>query len=470
MNRRRGNNFQKNIKDYMVPIIWLFLAIVLIYSFFSWWNDNSEIIQQENQSWLNVSLDWDFSEATIFYTWDYKNEIEGSAQIYKSERVIVKEWSITITDWLWLNLKANKLWEVKYLENWDLWIYSWEVWVDTIMPLDIDMNFASIKLSENSHVSFSQNEMSSTIYLVSWMAEVLNLVWNNTVLWSGQKISISKMDASSEDIDLSNIKENLDDYFMRSDWFLLNNWNFYLEKEDEVDDDKDSSSKTGSLVSSNKLLYFDNLVDGSSVNTNTINITWGYNDEEIIKITLNGKDANINNSNKTFSFTNVNMSSFENDLVFKAYDDSKDIVSKFVYTIFNDSWLTSTSSSSEWFWGVKTYNIDGSKFVFTAPTSDDTYTTFENFVTIKWSVLVDSIDKVTVNWYTLNSFNGSTWRYHANVDYNNLALWTNIYEVQYFSNGELVYKNFFTIIKKDQNNDLSKVEVKQTSIISDEVN
>jgi hypothetical protein len=38
-----------------------------------------------------------------------------------------------------------------------------------------------------------------------------------------------------------------------------------------------------------------------------------------------------------------------------------------------------------------------------------------------------------VNDYKLSSFNGSTWRYHASTDNNNLADGTNVYEIKYFS-------------------------------------
>ena len=94
------------------------------------------------------------------------------------------------------------------------------------------------------------------------------------------------------------------------------------------------------------------------------------------------------------------------------------------------------------------FNVDGSKFAFTAPTTGATYTTYEDFVTIRGTVSAPNIDTVTVNDLKLWSFNWTTWRYHARDIYGTLADWTNVYEVKYFSGGNLVYKNYFTIVKK----------------------
>ena len=64
------------------------------------------------------------------------------------------------------------------------------------------------------------------------------------------------------------------------------------------------------------------------------------------------------------------------------------------------------------------FDVDASLFTFTAPTTWATYTTYEDFVTIRWLVKHEWIDTVTVNDFTLSSFNGSTWRYHARDIYN----------------------------------------------------
>ena len=135
------------------------------------------------------------------------------------------------------------------------------------------------------------------------------------------------------------------------------------------------------------------------------------------------------------------------------FNKNEDLVEKFVYTVYYDAgatWWTNTNgqnNNTAWTW-VNTFNVDGSKFAFTAPTTGATYTTYKDFVTIRGTVSAPNIDTVTVNDLKLWSFNWTTWRYHARDIYGTLADWTNVYEVKYFSGGNLVYKNYFTIVKK----------------------
>lgn len=458
MNRRRWTSFQKNIKDYIVPIVWVFLILILIISFFRWWEDPK--VDVENKNWLNIELENDFSDVVIEYSWWNREDYEWESDLYKWEKLIVRDWNVSLSSpELWADFTVNKLWEIKYLESGWFEHTSWDVWINTTSPIDVDMNFAKLKIGEDSHLSLSQNEVSSTIYLVSWFLEVSNLVWRNTVLSSWEKISISRTDASNEDVDLSLLKENIDEFFIRSDWFILNNWSSYVDNEWEYDE----SSWSGENVSSgswtstnfiwgwNRYLSFDNLIDESNVSSPSIDISWTYNSDIVYDFTVNWKTADLNSENSTFEITWINTSNSVNDLVFKVYNDSNSIVSKFVYTVYYSDWA-SWWNNSEWWFSVKTYDVDWSDFKFTSPTTSNSYTTTETFVTIRWEVTNENIDRVTVNGYELSSFNWTTWRYHADVNYNNLAEWTNVYEVKYFSWDDLVYTNYYTIIKRSNSN------------------
>lgn len=469
MTRRRGNTtFQKNIKDYIVPIIWGILVLFLMFSVFSW-DDSSNInTNVENQSWLAISLDSDTSQATIIYPWDYKKDIEGDGVLYKWEKILVKQWNVSlILDWI-INFKVNRLWELKYLEDWNFSVSSWEVWLDSIKNINLDLNFAKLKIEENSHLSVSQNEVWSTIYLVSWFVEVENLVWKNTVLTSWEKITISRWDASKWNLDLTLLKENLDQFFIKSDWFILNKGSNYVVSE-ELKENLDQKELTQSWstienTSSTQLINFSNLLDESNVSTPLIDISGSFTSEDISSIVVNNKSAIIDKTSKTFKIENVDVSNKENDLVFKVYDDSNDIISRFVYTIYY-SWGSSNNiatTNSSWF-KVNNFDVDWTKFVFTAPTTTNTYTTTETFVTIRWEVKIDWIDNVTVNDFKLSSFNWKTWRYHADVSYNNLAEGTNVYEVKYFSSWKLIYTNYYTIIKKSNIPTTSNVETEPVS-------
>lgn len=476
MTRRRGStSLQKNIKDYIVPIIWWILVLFLIFSLFSW--DSSDTKTNiENQSWITVSLDWESSQATIIYPWDYKKDLEWDWTLYKWEKILVKQWTVSLNLDTLLGFKVNRLWELKYGEDSVFTVSSWEVWLDALKPVDLNLSFANLKIDENSHLSVSQNEMWSTIYLISWFVEVTNLVWKNTVLAPGEKITISRSDASKSDLDLTLLKENIDQFFIKSDWYILNKWsNYVVEDGIEEIENKDLETQSGSLSNTStwEILSFNSLIDESNVSSPLINISWTYNDSEVSSITVNWKEAILSKTNKTFKFENVDVSNKENDLVFKVYDDSNDIIHREVYTVYynlgsskddsNDiSSQTDTITTSTWP-KVHNFTVDGSQFLFTSPTTQTTYTTTESFITIRWNVKAEGIDSITVNDFKLSSFNGSTWRYHADVEYNNLAEWTNVYEIKYFSWWKLVYTNYFTIIKKSTNSP----EIKQESASTD---
>lgn len=481
--RRRNSSIQKWIKDYIVPIVWLLLIIILIFSVFSWWDDKSDI-NQENKVWLELVLDGVTTESYIEYPWNYKKKIEENTTLYKWEKVIVKDWSVALSlEWLW-KLNLNKLWELTYLENWWFSLSSSDLWIDSKSSINLEMRFAKIKIWENTHISFSQNEMWSTIYLINWTADVSNLVWESTVLANWQKITISRLDASNEDVDMTLLKENIDDFYKQSDWFVKNNGDTYLKlasNEDEKSEETDKETSTGTTIKETweKLINITNLTDDTYVSSNTIDISWNFTSDEITKITVNWLGAVINTDSKTFKFSWVSLPEKENDLVFKVYDDSNDIISRFVYTIYYtwwESWDTQTTNSS---FNVQTFDVDGSQFVFTSVKDGTTqelygktsYTSYGDFLTIYWKVSAKWISSVSVNWYVLQSFDWTYWRYHCSSLNNNLSVWTNVYDVKYFdANWKEIYSNQFMIIKKSNNTSTTTTNTQTQSASDDTTN
>ncbi|MDP2090819.1 MAG: hypothetical protein Q8K30_04445 [Candidatus Gracilibacteria bacterium] len=460
MNSRRNNNIQKGLRDYMVPIIGGLLVILLLFSVFSG-DNNTPKIDPENKVGFDVKINGTNSEAYIVYQGDTKKKIEGDISLYKGEKIIVKEGNASLVMEGIGKFRLDKLGEFKYMENGFFSLYSSDLWLDSSSEVNVDMKFAKINVGANTHISFGQNEMGSTVYLLSGTAEVENLVGKSTVLGAGQKVTVSRLDASKQDLNLSLLKDNIDDFYKQSDWFILNNGASYIKSETEsgsLDEETEADDKTstGKVVKSDKstsvnsLLTFSNLSDESYVSSENINISGNYSDEEITKITLNGIDAVLNTKLKSFKFENISVKNQENNLVFKVYDDSEDLLSKFVYVVYFDGGETPDNNTViKRGFNVQTFDVDGSQFTFTEPTTKETYTTFDDFVTIRGSVLVKGITKVTVNDFPLSSFNGSTWRYHASTTNNNLSVGTNVYNIKYFdSNGKEVYTNRFTIIRK----------------------
>ena len=477
---RNRNGISKNLKDYMVPIIWLVLIIILIFSIFSGddTNNKKDNINGENQEWLNLVMDSSTTEWYIIYPWENRKKIEWDTTLYKWEKVIVKEWNISLSLQTIWNFKLNKLWEFKYWESWELFLYSSDLWINSKTKLDLVMRYAKITIWKDSSVSFLQNEVWSTVYLMSWFAEVSNLVWKTTVLAPWQKISISRLDASKKELDLSLLKENLWDYFKKTDWFIKNNWNFYLKNNDNNLTLSWTIKRTenNKITSNADLISFSNLIDESQVSASSIVISWTYIDDTIVSIDLNWEKAILNKEKRTFKFSSVSTSNKLNDLVFRVYDDSWDIIERILYTVYYDWGNSNSSSSWNWF-KVKTFDVDWSKFIFTSPSIRNSFTTYDDSqVTIKWEVLIKwVISSVKVNDYKLKSYQWSTWRYHASILNNNLKNWTNLYEIKYFDEKwKLVYRNYYTIVKKDPKEKPKKVKVKveekTSGIISNEVN
>lgn len=447
MARRRPWSITKGLKDYIVPIIGLVLIFFLIYSFFREpaSNETLDSIKYENQIGIDISLDSDITDGFIIYPGENRKQIEWDTILYKWERVFVKEGSISLDFPSVWNFRLDKNGEFKYEENGNVSLESSDLWVDSLSDIVLNLKFGQVILSPDSHASFSQNEVESSIYLISWTAEVRNLSWASGILWSGQKITISRMNASEESLDFSLYREELDEFFKASDWFIKNNGSKYLD-DNEVESWEDDVSSSP-VSSGNSILSFDNIQDESYVSSESITISGNYAAEyNVANIRLNGIDAQLDTTTNTFSFEEVDSSSRENDLVFKVYDESNDLISKFLYVVYNQWWGDSEDAGS---FSVKHYDVDGSQFTFTSPTTKNTYTTSTTFVTIKGNVLAQDITKVSVNGYVLKSFNGSTWRYHADVRYNNLKTGTNVYEVKYFdATGKLVYSNDFKIFKR----------------------
>ena len=460
---RRRNPVAKNMKDYLVPIVWGILILFLLISIFTWWEDNP--IQNENQIGISVTMDTSNTESFVMYPGQDRVEITENISLFKWEQLIVREWSLTLNiPWAW-NARLWKLAEMKFNEDWSFTHTSWKVWFNTTWNLDVSTKFANVKMWEDTHVSIDQNEMASTIYSINGIVEVENLAGQNILLLPGEKISISRLDANNSDLDMKSLKTEIDDLFKNDDWYILNNGDRYLNKSEEENQEEESSTENTTVSYWSRVLIFDNIEDEANIDSSTLDVKWKFWDETIVRITLNNTDATINKENKTFVIEWVDTSNSQNDLVFRAYDDAGDILEKKLITVYYNSAADWSNTSN--FGNVTTYdNVDASQFTFTAPSNFTTYSTKSWEVTIKWQVYNKDVAKVTVNGYTLNSYNQTywTWRYYAFESFNTISDGSNIYKVNYYDkDGKLIFTNTYTIVK---NADLIK---KNESLISDEV-
>lgn len=453
-NSRRGR-VRKTLKDYMIPVAWILIILLVIISVFSWGgNGDTWSTETSIQSWtdlINVTLDDATTEAYIIWEKEEKTLISWSSKLLPTQRLIVKEWTVSLESGDFWTFKLNKMWELSLDDKGLIKLISSDLWLRADKSLNIETIYLKAKISPWTVISINQNEALSTIYVISWTAEVSNLAWKKTLLWNLQKLTISRQDASNKDIDLSITKDNIDEFFKNSEWYVKNNWDSFLNTTSTT-----SSWSTWIISETNTsdLLELDDLRDEAVVSSSKLSISWKYSNDFVSSIILGDQKAKLDTENKTFSFGTIVLDKKVNDLVFKLFDTDENLIWKVPYTIYYN-WVissdaevkTSTDSSSSAF-EVKNFQVDWSKFIFTAPWTSP-YTTTESLVTIRWQVPSWMVSKVTVNWFQLWSFNWTTWRYHADSSNDNLKDWTNVYEVKYYGEWwKLIYTNSFVIIKK----------------------
>ncbi len=474
---RNRNTFQNTFKDYLVPIVWWALLLLLLFSLFNGDESDTSTTNSSNENRIPVDIsfiDID-TEAHIVYPWEVKEKITDSASLYKWERIIVKEGALDLSFDSGTQISLNKTAELKYNEDGSFWLYSSDAWVSLWENTNITMKYANVSAPAGTVMSLAQNEASSTIYLLSWSAKVSNSVWVSTSLTKWQKISILKQNASNSDIDLASEKWNIGSYFKGSDWFIDNKWFEILNKQDQVESGTGNTAE--SIWSSGIYLSFDNLRDEMSVSSNTLDISWKILSENVWTISINNRQASISGDKKIFSFSALPLWNSVNDVVIKIYDTDKNILEKKVITVYNSGWSSSNISSnvvqttsSTNSQGITTFWVDGTDFGFTSPSVTGKFATTGSEITIRWVTTAEGISKVEVNGFKLASFNGSTWRYHAFERFETLEEGTNQYKVNYFwEDGKLVYTDYYTIVKKAASSVTTTPAEVEEEVISDEV-
>lgn len=449
---RRRNVVTKNLKDYIVPIIGVFIVLLILISLFSGWEENVEV-QKENQVGIALNLDGQSTQGTIEYSNGDELEITQDSVLMKGESINVSQWSLVLDIPEVGNARISKLGIVDYNADGSFSHSSGNFWMNTSQPLSVRMKFATVKMWENSHVSMSQNEMASTIYVISGFVEVENLVGQNTLVLPWEKVSITTINASDADLDLKAQKEQIDDVFKNDDWYVLNRGDSYInagndDDEDNSEDDSNSNVPTSGNNTS-RVIVFDTIRDEATIDSSKITITGNYTDDNIVKITANWKQADLNTQNKSFTFTDFSTSKYQNDIVFRAYDDAEDVLEKNLITLY---YLAGESTGESGWYNLQNYeNVDASQYTFTAPSANTTYTTNVGQVTIQGKVTNPDIANVLVNGYKLNSYaqaNG-TWKYHAFENFNTLSKGTNVYDVEYLdANDNVIYTNRYNIVWK----------------------
>ena len=458
---RRRSRMQNTFKDYLVPIIgWVFI-IFLIFNFL-WWesgNNNSTL-----SIWSANAADIIFTnsetEAYIEYQGDVKEQIDDSIDLGTWETLIVKEGIVDLVAKNGDNIKLNKVAELKLTEDWWYDLYSSDAWFTLREDANISMRYANIEAPAGSVLSLTQNEAGSTVYVLGGTAKITNLAGLSTLLTKEQKISISRLNAAKDDIDLSNEKKWIDSYFKGSDWFIENQWNVVLTQKDieaasqeEITEntitEEDGEEVGVATPTWDKWLYleFNTLRDEMRIENWALNISWKIVSDKVDTLTINNNQASIA-EDRTFSLENLSLPNSINDVVVKTYDSDKNILEKNVYTVYSSAQWASSSTTTSPTTGGTTFTWDATQFSFTAPSASGKFSTSASEVTIRGVTTAKDITKVEVNGFKLWSFNGSTWRYHAFERFKTLQTWSNQYKIDYYgADNTIVFTDYYTIVK-----------------------
>ena len=474
MTRNRNNNLSKTLKDYAVAFVSLFLILILLYSVFSWTDEQVEVNSDNNYEnsdlWaIEVYLEWIDALAYIVYESWKKVEIEWIISLWKSEKLSVESWSAIIDFPFLAKMKLSKNGEFTYKEDWSFYLESGNLWVESMSNIDIFMKYANSSMWIWSIANFNQNELESTIYSIDWKIDVSSLAWISTSLNFWEKVSISSKDSTSNDIDLEWLKTEIDDYFKLSSWFKENGGEELLNNDMETSSWTTLLDEEVRLEDSSSLMTFDWITDESYVNTNPIDLIWRYSPLKVWKITINNKEVTLDSDLWTFSLKWFNLVSNVNDLIIKIFDKNKNLISKNILTLYsNIDWVTNTTTTIV-AKKLENYPVKATDFIIYEPTTTWKLTTAESRITIRWKVSNDNIANVVVNDYTLKSYNGSTWRYHAFVEQWTLKDWANNYEIKYLDkDSKVIYKEYYSIYK-ELLEDIETVLEKETDLISSEI-
>lgn len=454
MRNKRTLNPLGILKDYAVPFAWILVILLVIYfGFFSW--KSAPGVNHENQVWIWIQLGTPTDDVSIVYPGDFKKKVEGQVSLYKWEKVLVNEGTALLkADTIW-TFNVNKIGEFKYNEDATFSLYSSDVWVDSKAPISVSMRYALVNIWQNSHVNLTQNEVGSTVYLLDGTAEVKNLGWKSTVLSKWQKIMISSIDTTKTDVDLSLEKTTIDDTFKTSDWYIKNNGDLYSNQTNTLTATWSNwffsetwttaaTWFTSAWTSQWPWIKIENLADEQTFTESPVTINGSYDSDEVANIKLNATNAIIDKTTKRFSVKDFPLVWGENDLIFKVYNASNEILWKYPYTVY----MKGTTQNKSAF-DVKNFSLDTTNFKFTSPT-ENPYTTSDDVVTIEWMVPARTVAYIEVNGFRLWKFpkNGSYWKYFANAKSWNLQNGLNVYDVKYFwQDDKVLHENAFTIIK-----------------------
>ncbi len=453
MSRRWGNNnITKQVKDYIIPLIFWVIIFGMFIKFFFWDTATQKPATTNTNSSVEVSINWETTKWQIVYNWGKTAELTQTKNIFQWEKIILQEWwdaKLTLPNTNWsINLKSK--WELLY-DWWDKFKFlSSELWADIAKSINIEMRYAKVSSTEAWVFSLSQNEVSSTIYVLSWNLTVSTLAWVSTILPAWKQIVIMRTDANNKELKIDEKITDIEDYIKTSDeWFKSNWWEVYLQQLIDSTKATETQEKNEAIDAWKKtwFIQFSNIADEWNATTTDFTIQWTITNDLVYRIVINGIDATINTETKTFEVT-IKLPKKANDVVYKVFDWESNVLQKSLLTIYNASWEDEKKEISS----VSSTNYDIKKddrFTIIGP-NPNPLTTTETNLRFEWWVPSGEVSRIVVNGFQLTKFvpNSTYWYYFANTTTWNLKDWLNIYKIEYYgADNKIIFENNIVVIK-----------------------
>lgn len=457
-NRSNSSPIGGSSFSFIVPFtIALIILIVIIRYVFS-----STPTENHTGSFITITPKQEQSEIYIYMSGDSKKRIDGVTKMYATDSklsISLGEAEVSFENSP-SKLFIDKWGEVKYegiingkqtisLENADLLADS------STNDINIKLKNFSITPNNDSVVILSQNTIASNIYVLkgSALVEDYSKKSTSTSVGVGQQLTIMKNDLSSNTLQFASKIEPLSDYIKTTNLFIKHNGDSLLSSISPSNGTGSSDTATTAswslpTKSVKAALIITSPEDESSVDTNEVSIEGKILNTEIVKVTINDKEALIDKEQKSFIYKSFSLVSASNNIVYKAYDSEGGILAKGILTIYTSQKVGKEDASKKP--SVITYPISDKDFRIISPT-ENPYKTTDNIVKIEGRVNKGVVKYITINDFRLLKFPqlGTSWSYFANKDYGTMNDGINLYTIKYYGgNDELLFTNLFTIVKE----------------------
>ncbi len=453
-NRRTKNNkLTKNVKDYIIPIIIGLFAVLIIFNIFRSGEDKTtkteKVDNANNSDWVKVSFKIPNTKAFVFNDKKEKTELSDKSSINFWNKLFVEKGIVDFEKSKKIKWILNARWDLKINKNNNFKLMASDLFLEPKEATKVEMTFLTVNLDDEWIVSLTQNEAASSVYVLSWYASVKTKTSQSIIVPKWKKITILSKEAHKKNFDIKTKIVDIEKSYLDETWCSIVKCVELLKaekKESSTGAIKNTEIKKPIKLQKTKLIEIKTVKDWEEIFENKIDIRWKIIAKNISDITINNISATIDSSLGIFTLKNFELKEPINDVIYKVFDNSGDLIWRGVITLYH-TWKIWRKNSPK----AQTVNYpENNNYIIEFP-SNEPFTTTDTKLTIKWRVPAWVVSKIMVNNFTLTKFapNSTIWWYHANMIHWNMKEWTNEYKIKYFwADWKLLHTKVYFIIKK----------------------